>query len=55
MTPLAKQSKKVRKAFYASKRKTWDGFSPVTRVVRDRKKFDRNREKRFLKRGSDDD
>ena len=55
MTPLSKQSKKARKAFYASKRKTWNGLSPVTRVIKDRKKFDRNSVKRFLKRGSEDD
>ncbi len=50
MIPLAKQSKKKQKQYHAQKRKTWDGISPVTRVVADKKKYDRNREKQAARR-----
>lgn len=33
MVPLSKQSKKERRKYYASKRGSWNGVSPVTRVV----------------------
>lgn len=35
--PMAKQSKKARKAYYASMRHTW-AISPVPRVVPNRKR-----------------
>ncbi len=43
MIPLDKQSKRSRRAYYASKRASWKGISPVTRIVRSRKGYDRNR------------
>lgn len=46
VTPLAKQSKKKRREYYSSKRGSWNGLSPVTRVVQNRRAYDRNRMKR---------
>lgn len=45
MIPLSKQSKKERHKYYASKRGSWNGVSPVTRVVQSRKIYDRKRMK----------
>jgi len=45
LIPLSKQSKKERRKFYSSKRGSWNGISPVTRVVRSRKVYDRKRMK----------
>ena len=44
--PLTKQSKKEQRAFYAAKRGSWNGVNPVTRVVPNKKAYDRNRLKR---------
>ena len=44
--PLEKQSKNARSKYYAAKRGSWNGFSPVTRVVQSRKAYDRNRIRR---------
>ena len=41
MTPLKKQSK-----YYSSKRGSWNGVSPITRIVQSRRVYDRNRIKR---------
>lgn len=43
--PKDKRSKKLRRAEYAKQRRGWEDMSPVTRVIKDRKKFDRNRVK----------
>lgn len=45
MVPLSKQSKKERRKYYSSKRGSWNGISPVTRVVQSRKIYDRKRMK----------
>ncbi len=45
MIPLSKQSKKERRKYYTSKRGSWNGVSPVTRVVQSRKIYDRKRMK----------
>jgi hypothetical protein len=45
MVPLSKQSKKERRKYHASKRGSWNGVSPVTRVVQSRKIYDRKRMK----------
>ena len=44
--PLNKQSKKQQRAYYAAKRGSWNGVDPVTRVVPNKKVYDRNRVKR---------
>ncbi len=41
--PLKKQSKKKQKEFHAKQRGTWNGLSPVTRVVPSKKVYDRNK------------
>lgn len=46
MTPLEKQSKNEQRKFHASKRGSWNGVSPVTRIVQNRRVYDRNRIKR---------
>jgi len=46
MVPLSKQSKKAQKEFHANQRGSWNGISPVTRVVPNGRAYDRNRIKR---------
>ena len=46
VTPIAKQSKSKQREYYASKRGSWNGVSPVTRVVPSRRAYDRTRVKR---------
>ena len=43
LTPLKKQSKNAQRKYYAAKRGSWNGLSPVTRIVQSRKVYDRNR------------
>ena len=51
--PLKKQSKRDQRRFYASKRGSWNGISPITRMVQSRRTYDRNRIKREDRRASD--
>ena len=46
MVPLSKQSKKAQKEFHNKQRGSWNGISPVTRVVPNGRAYDRNRIKR---------
>ena len=46
LVPLHKQSKKQRKEYNAKQRGSWNGISPVTRIVPNGKAYDRNRIKR---------
>ena len=46
MTPLAKQSKRKQREYYAARRGSWNGVSPVTRIVPSGRAYDRNRIKR---------
>ena len=46
MVPLSKQSKKAQKEFHNKQRGSWNGISPVTRVVPTGTAYDRNRIKR---------
>lgn len=52
-TPMAKRSKRAQRACYAAKRGSWNGLSPVTRVVQSKKTYDRNRVKREARRAND--
>ena len=52
-TPMAKRSKRAQRACYAAKRGSWNGLSPVTRVVQSKKAYDRNRVKREARRAND--
>lgn len=44
--PLSKRSKNAQRAHHALRRADWNGVTPVTRVVPDKTKYDRNRIKR---------
>ena len=52
-TPMAKRSKRAQCEHYAAKRGSWNGLSPVTRVVQSKKAYDRNRVKREARRAND--
>lgn len=52
-TPMAKRSKRAQRAYHAAKRGSWNGLSPVTRVVQSKKTYDRNRVKREARRAND--
>ena len=41
--PLEKQSKKAQKEHHDRQRGSWNGVVPVTRVVPDKKKYERSR------------
>lgn len=53
MIPLKKQSKKGQRSYYATKRGSWNGISPITRIVQSRRVYDRNRIKREDRRDSE--
>ena len=53
MTPLSKQSKRKQREHYASQRGSWNGVLPVTRIVKSRKVYDRNRIKCETRRTQD--
>lgn len=46
ITPLKKQSKKAQRRYHAAKRGDWHGVCPVTRVVPNKKAYDRSRARR---------
>ena len=50
MTPLNKMSKKRQKTFHAQRRGSWNGLSPVTRVVPNKKAYDRKRARQASRR-----
>lgn len=52
-TPMAKRSKRAQRAYHVAKRGSWNGLSPVTRVVQSKKTYDRNRVKREARRAND--
>lgn len=43
--PIQKRSKRAQKDYYAARRGSWDGLNPVSRVVPDKKKYDRRKQK----------
>ena len=43
MIPLAKQSKASRRKYHLARRGSWNGLSPVTRVVPSGKIYDRKK------------
>ena len=53
MPPMTKRSKRAQREDYAAKRGSWNGLSPVTRVVQSKKTYDRNRVKREARRAND--
>ena len=54
VTPIAKQSKSKQREYYASKRGSWNGVSPVTRIVPSGKVYDRKRMKRETRGASEE-
>ncbi len=54
LIPLSRQSKKKQREFHAKQRGSWNGLSPVTRVVKSRKRYDRNRIKREDRRNGEE-
>ena len=50
LTPLKKMSKKEQRAFYAQQRGSWNGLSPVTRIVPNKKVYDRKKAGRAFRR-----
>ena len=52
-TPLKKQSKKNQRKFHAAKRGSWNGVSPITRVVQSKRIYDRNRTKQESRQSGD--
>lgn len=54
MVPLSKRSKRAQKEYHASRRSTWHGLSPVTRVVPSQKGYSRKRGKRAAQIGAED-
>lgn len=53
-TPLAKRSKSEQRRYYAARRGSWNGLSPETRTVPNRKAYDRNRAKQAARRCPDE-
>ena len=43
MIPLAKQSKASKRKYHLARRGSWNGLSPVTRVAKSRKVYDRKK------------
>lgn len=46
MVPLAKQSKASQREYYRTRRGSWNGVSPVTRIAKNKRQFDRIQVKR---------
>lgn len=43
--PLEKRSKKEQRAWYAARRGSWNGVNPVTKIVPDKKRYNRKKQK----------
>ncbi len=54
MIPLAKQSKASQRNYHLARRGSWNGVSPITRIVQSRRAYDRNRLKRDDRHASGD-
>ena len=54
MIPLAKQSKASKRKYHLARRGSWNGLSPVTRVAKSRKAYDRKRQKQALRERGED-
>lgn len=52
--PKDKMSKKKRRAEYAKRRGSWNGVSPETRVMPNKKAYDRNRARNQMRREAQD-
>lgn len=45
--PLEKRSKKEQRAYHQAKRGSWNGVKPVTRVIPNKKRYDRKKKLRW--------
>lgn len=52
MIPLAKQSKASQRKYHLARRGSWNGVSPITRIVQSRRAYDRNRIKKEDRRAA---
>lgn len=52
--PLKKQSKREQRKFYAKRRGSWNGVSPVTRAAASKKIYARNRIRQADRHSEDD-
>ena len=43
LVPLSKQSKKAQREFYASQRGSWNGVNPVSKVIPNKKIYNRKK------------
>lgn len=50
MTPLRKQSKASQRKYYLARRGSWNGISPVTRIAKNEKGYNRNSMKQQLRK-----
>jgi len=50
VVPISKQSKREQKAYHSKQRNTWEGISPVTRMVPNKRSYDRKRERQMERR-----
>ena len=50
MVPLKKQSKRSQREYHAAQRGSWNGLCPVTRVVPNKKTYNRNKAKQTTRR-----
>ena len=50
---LIQNWKKNQRKFHAAKRGTWNGVSPVTRIVQSKRLYDRNRAKQESRQSAD--
>ncbi len=50
MIPLAKQSKAAQRRFYLAQRGSWNGISPVTRIAKSGKGYNRNSVKQQVRK-----
>ena len=50
VVPLEKQSKRAQKAWHKKQRGSWDAFCPVTRIIPNKKRYDRSRLKQSASR-----
>ena len=52
MIPLAKQSKASQRKYHLARRGSWNGVSPITRIVQSRRAYDRNNIKQEERRAA---
>ena len=54
MIPLAKQSKASQRKYHLTKRGSWNGLSPVTRVAKSKNEYDRKLWKQAIREAAEE-